>query len=356
MTASKSLAPDYDVEYSAALEIAKQALGYVGRFHTPPTPEVYQLWYRFVEGKHAELCREMAELVEAHSLPLSQLLDIGLRHFPTIDNADASQRASSGLASEIASLQLLLQDQSDAGRVFDKQVSATSQELQQASANSQMLQRCINDVLASNARMQTRLAETDAGLTSAQQQIRALQSELRDAQKALFVDPLTGVGNRRLFEAAIEQALESSRKTAVADASLCVLTLLDIDNFKRINDTFGHAAADQILRFFADSMQRLGEDATIARLGGDEFAVLHRVEAFDEADLLAQQLLDFFDSTQLVLQPKDVAIGQLSASLGVAVLRNEDDRHSWFERADKLLYGAKRGGRKQVLCEPALGR
>ena len=356
-TLSASSEVEVSSDFSAALELAKKALGYISKLRTPPTPAIYQLWYRYAEGSNAELRDELSELVEAESAPLSQLREICQRYFPEAANAEVSQRAALALANQLEKLQDVLQEQGDAGRDFSQSVNATKNQLNRAPVDSRILQQSIESVLASNARMQAHLAETDAKLSASQQQIQSLQRDLHEAQKAMFVDPLTGLGNRRLFDVTIEQALESAKQTMqTVDAPLCVLSLLDIDGFKIVNDTFGHAAADRVLRFVAENMQRLGKEASIARLGGDEFAILHRVESAEQADLLAQELRDFFDGTELILQPQKLAVGHLTASLGVAVLRKEDDRHSWFDRADKLLYGAKRGGRNQVLCEPPLGR
>ena len=344
-------------DFATAFELAQKALGYISKFRTPPTPAIYQLWYSYAEGRNTKLRDELSDIVNAGSAPLSQLLEICQRYFPEVDDADASQRAAHALVHEIGKLQVVLQNQGEAGREFGESVNATQEKLKRVPIDSRILQQSIEGVLTSNARMQARLEETDARLASSQQQIQSLQRDLHEAQKAMFVDALTGLGNRRLFDVAIDQVFESTRQsTQIDEKSLCVLSLLDLDGFKRINDTFGHPAADRVLRFVAENMQRLGMEASIARLGGDEFAMLHRVDSFEQANLLAEELRDFFDSTELILQPQKIAIGQLTASFGVAVLRKDDDRHSWFDRADKLLYGAKRGGRNQVLCEPALGR
>lgn len=343
-------------DFADALELAKQAMSYISKFRTPPTPAIYQLWYRYTEGRDLKLRDELSGIVDADSVSLSQLQEISQRYFPEVDQPEVPQRAASALIHEIEKLQLVVQDQGDAGRKFGQSVNATQEELKRIPIDSRILQQSIERVLASNAQMQTRLAETDARLTSSQQQIQSLQRDLHEAQKAMFVDPLTGLGNRRLFDVTIDQIIESATRSRIEEKSHCVLSLLDIDGFKRVNDTFGHAAADRVLQFVAENMQRLAMEASIARLGGDEFAVLHRVESFEQADRLAQELRDFFDGTELTLQPQNLAIGHLTTSFGVAILRDDDDRQSWFDRADKLLYGAKRGGRNQVLCEPALGR
>ncbi len=114
--------------------------------------------------------------------PLSQLLEICQRYFPKVDDADASQRAAH-VVHEIGKLQVVLQNQGEAGREFGESVNATQEKLKRVPMDSRILQQSIEGVLASNARMQARLQETDARLASSQQQIQSLQRDLHEAQR-----------------------------------------------------------------------------------------------------------------------------------------------------------------------------
>ncbi len=345
-----------ETRFGEIFAVAKEALTYIGLFRTPPTPEIYQLWYRFVEGADEKLRAELSKAMDARAINSSQLDELYHRYFPTSVDFDTHAHIGNSLAEQLAAVQELLQEQSQAQNEFGHSVQSTRASLRAPALDSAALSRCVEQMLASNSQMQSKLADTDRRLNSSQQQIQSLQSELHQAQKAMFTDNLTGVSNRRFFDLLMLQTTAGSSRSAETSAGLCVLTLIDMDGFKRINDSFGHAAADEVLRHLASVMQRIVGAGSLARLGGDEFAVVHRVDTFELADQLAEDLRKSFSAKQLVLQRSGITIGSLTASMGVAVLRDDDDHHSWFERADKLLYAAKNAGRNRVMLEPRRGR
>ncbi|MGH2799185.1 MAG: putative bifunctional diguanylate cyclase/phosphodiesterase, partial [Thermoleophilaceae bacterium] len=173
-------------------------------------------------------------------------------------------------------------------------------------------------------------------LEQAVRQLETLQHELE--RKALY-DSLTQLANRSLFHNRLEHVLTSRRP------GVCVL-LLDIDEFKAVNDSHGHHAGDQLLKAVADRLRGcVREGDTAARLGGDEFALLLD-RAGGEADALsvAERLLRDFD------ERIEVAGERLSVhvSLGIAVgVPGSDDPDELLRRADVALYEAKRRGKGQ---------
>jgi diguanylate cyclase (GGDEF)-like protein len=181
-------------------------------------------------------------------------------------------------------------------------------------------------------------------LEQAVRQLETLQHELE--RKALY-DSLTQLANRSLFTNRLEHVLKSRRP------GVCVL-LLDIDEFKAVNDSHGHHAGDQLLRAVAERMRAcVREGDTAARLGGDEFALLLD-RAGGEADALtvAERLLRDFDARI------EVAGERLSVhvSLGIAVgIPGHDTPDELMRRADVALYEAKRRGKGQFcVFEPAM--
>ena len=158
------------------------------------------------------------------------------------------------------------------------------------------------------------------------------------------VDPLTGVYNRRkLFELAEREFARADRYPS----PLSVL-MLDIDDFKAVNDTYGHAAGDRLLEEVADICRNsLRETDILGRYGGEEFAVvLPSTERRDVATVVAERLRKAIGAASV-----DVGEESLSAtvSIGVAERRESDeDVHVLFERADEALYEAKAGGKDQV--------
>ncbi|HEX2256822.1 MAG TPA: GGDEF domain-containing protein [Afifellaceae bacterium] len=151
-------------------------------------------------------------------------------------------------------------------------------------------------------------------------------------------DPLTGLANRVLFADRLGHALARSRRRGRPGA----LLLLDLDGFKRLNDTFGHAAGDRALVAVAARLRGcLRETDTVARLGGDEFAVvLDGLAAADDAHRAVARIRAAL-AAPLALDPAGAPLA-LSASIGLAFFRGHEPADGLLRRADDQLYAAKR--------------
>lgn len=162
------------------------------------------------------------------------------------------------------------------------------------------------------------------------------------ALQAAMTDPLTGCANRRAFTVQVDDAL----KTARSGQSVGIL-LTDIDRFKAVNDTHGHAVGDVVIRHFAAVLREgVRTSDVMARLGGEEFCVLLRGTDLAGAEALAMRLGD-----QLREHParEGGATIRVTASFGVATARPDEDWAALFARADRALYEAKSAGRDRVI-------
>ncbi|WP_374340918.1 EAL domain-containing protein [Methyloversatilis sp.] len=152
-------------------------------------------------------------------------------------------------------------------------------------------------------------------------------------------DVLTDLPNRLLFDDRFEQAIEQARRTQ----QRCTLLFLDLDSFKVVNDTLGHAVGDHLLRAVAQRLREtLRRSDTLARLGGDEFVVLSGTAQPDDASRLALKLLNALS------EPFDLGGEQIriSASIGIAVFPDHGvDRNVLMRAADIAMYSAKAQGR-----------
>lgn len=158
-------------------------------------------------------------------------------------------------------------------------------------------------------------------------------------------DPLTGMANRTLLNERLEQAVLSGQRRGESFA----LLITDLDRFKIINDTLGHAVGDHVLRQIGERLKVLLRDTdTVARLGGDEFAVLAKIDTRDQVGLIAAKVLDQFDA------PFDVEGGALTvrASIGVALFpQHGREVDLLMARADMAMYRAKESGSRFAVFE-----
>lgn len=199
-----------------------------------------------------------------------------------------------------------------------------------------------------DARLQSTARQLNASLQESNARLTAANAQL---QKQAFADPLTLLPNRLLFEDRLSHALrllDRSRQRG-AGPRLAVM-FVDLDGFKPINDSFGHAAGDAILRSAAERLRLQARDSdTVARVGGDEFLIL--LENLDDpADCLAvaHRLLHALG------QPFEVAgkTVQIACSIGIVVYPDHGERDKLVANADAAMYAAKRaGGNSYALFE-----
>jgi diguanylate cyclase (GGDEF)-like protein/PAS domain S-box-containing protein len=154
-------------------------------------------------------------------------------------------------------------------------------------------------------------------------------------------DPLTGLLNRRGFEAALVAHVARCQRYGAAGA----LLMLDLDGFKAVNDRLGHAAGDQLLQSTAAAlMSRLRQSDVVARLGGDEFAVLLPIQNRHEAEAVAESLLETI-RTRVTTGP-DGEAGLVSASIGVALMSDgQSTAEALLANADVAMYASKTAGK-----------
>ncbi len=165
-------------------------------------------------------------------------------------------------------------------------------------------------------------------------------------------DGLTGAFNKRYFSDSLRQEFKHAQRNGQPLA----LVLLDLDNFKRVNDSHGHAAGDEILRSTVDGIARtLREHEIFARYGGEEFVLLLRNSDLGSALQVAERIRHLIQAMEVEWDNKLISV---TASLGVASTSNEDNSSPelLFQSADQSLYRAKRAGRNRVCGTNATGR
>jgi diguanylate cyclase (GGDEF)-like protein len=157
-------------------------------------------------------------------------------------------------------------------------------------------------------------------------------------------DPLTGLFNRRVFFEQLEQ--ERAKVARLSNYSV-VLLMLDLDFFKRVNDIYGHASGDAVLKAFADIARNNSRTIDIpARLGGEEFAILLIGADKNDSQIMAER---FRKQVEEIVIAHELGLVRITVSIGAAcVLADDINGEAVMNRADAALYKAKENGRNQI--------
>jgi len=323
---------------------AAAALASMREYDLPPTPCHYAIWFEYHAGRHLPLRRALSVALSNRrridSRMMAELYDLFL--------AGGSERQA---AQEVRAMLVDAKDKLDRAGADAKHYGSTLREAvgemqRSATPRAEVIRRLAEETAAISAKSSRLSAE----LAASSRRIAELEQQLAAAHKASMTDALTSLPNRRAFDAMV---LEQAGRAMNTGAPLALL-MLDIDHFKRINDTWGHTVGDAVIRHVGQTIaQHIVEPACAARYGGEEFAVLLPGLGLDAAVAHAEGIRRTLAQRRLSLRANAESIGQVTVSIGAAVYEPGEPIKTWIERADAALYDAKRQGRNRVAARSA---
>lgn len=327
-------------EESAA--ILRRALQLMSPHKAGYHPVSYAVWYEHAADLNPGLSRELDKLLAADSL----LSDIEICRLHALHIAGRDVQAF-----ELAQNQLreVLGDSEKEAAHAERTVKRFTLTLDDAIAEARrheggddIFAERVSRVLAEASMLQTVLGLLHQQLTKQREEVDHVMERLERAQTEPLRDPLTGLNNLHGLRRAVESR-EGSELTGVA------FLAVDIDHFKRVNDTHGHVIGDKVLARVADILREhiTGEDLA-ARLGGDEFALLACGKSLDAAAALAEDIRDTTARTVITHSDGMQYPDAVTLSIGVATSESGDTLESLRHRADEALYDAKESGRNRV--------
>ncbi len=195
----------------------------------------------------------------------------------------------------------------------------------------------ISRVVESNRRLENDLVVSKYKLESQAQELDRTRKEAR-------TDALCNVGNRK----AVDETLQFMVSRYHSENRSFGLMLIDIDHFKRINDTFGHQAGDEVLTSISLALKEcVRPEDFVGRLGGDEFCILLEGLKAEDAQLVGSRIRSTIELYDFSINDSGQST-VVTMSMGLAVMRTEDDAVSLYERADQALYKSKQLGRNRL--------
>lgn len=202
----------------------------------------------------------------------------------------------------------------------------------ESSGSGAMVVDAVAKILAANNKLQDRLSD-------AEHKIQVQTEELREQYSEARTDALTGLANRRAFDAELEKNISGFHKNHRPVS----LLLFDVDHFKRFNDTHGHLAGDEVLRNIGKAMSQIvkGSDKP-CRYGGEEFALVMPNTKIEEARTAAERVRKTIETMDMSFEGKTLHV---TASIGLAEVATGDDAAQLIRRSDAAVYTAKNAGR-----------
>ena len=320
-----------------------------------PTPTNYSVWHSHISGENPGLSRSIQELV-ARAIPITdEMLSDFWRRFcaPAMDPSvvtDAGERLGrvmASIAESISGAGAATSGFTDALARFGDEIVAAVRMPDMAGVMREATRR----MLVETKRMVEGARGLDGDLRGASREVQDLRNDLEEARRQAMSDPLTSVANRKAFD----ERLAREMAAASASGSDLALLLLDIDHFKRFNDSFGHVIGDEALKLVAHALVAgvKGRDM-VARYGGEEFAVILPATSLAHALGLANGLGAAVKGRRMLLKSTGRDLGRITVSLGVARYRPGESASDLVRRADAALYAAKNRGRDMACDEGVL--
>ena len=188
-----------------------------------------------------------------------------------------------------------------------------------------------------------KLTNMSAQVQQLEQQSKTFEKRIKEEQAKSLQDALTKLGNRAAFDEHFEKQIHRYQQNKFDLA----ITVIDLDDFKRINDTYGHIAGDKTLQVIANTLKKvIDDDVFVGRYGGEEFVLIFshvdKEAVIKKLNILRKKVA----SLPFTFKNDRVSI---TLSIGVTLIEQNDNVHSAFERADAALYQAKKTGKNKVI-------
>jgi len=243
-----------------------------------------------------------------------------------------------------------LEELSDAAGGYHEKLEYYSEKINQINSINDINQ-LLEDIMQETQKMQNNVLKyrddlvfARAEISEAQNQINQLETKLQEMSEQVQEDHLTGALNRRGFDKAFEREIT---QLARSKGMLC-FALLDIDNFKQLNDTHGHQVGDDALKYLVEAVKEtVRRDDVISRYGGEEFAILLPNSGLKAAISTVARIRRYL-TKKFFLHGNNRLL--ITFSAGVAQYQSGESQESLFKRADEALYFAKRNGKNQIVA------
>lgn len=341
--------PEIDFEYVTS--VAEKAMRIMAEHRVPPTPNNYQVWFKYSLGSPPELKRAIDILIgnkrkfDAITNRDLLLTYVGSQALDDEAASNASQQLHSVMASAKQFLTAAIADNRSQikaiGEVADRSETGLDPRL------------LIESLMTELAKAATRATKLETGFVEKTRELDTIRDSLSKSEERAKTDILTGLPNRR----ALDEFFRTAQIAAMEKGEPLSVLLIDIDHFKTFNDSFGHGVGDQVLRLMAKVLrERVREIDLPARYGGEELIAVFPGADLATCEAVAERIRRSISECRITRRSTGEVLPNITVSVGVGQFQPGESMSELIERCDRALYLAKRTGRNRVVTENALGR
>ena len=331
----------YEQDRNASGEILRLLIQKMAAHPAAFTPLTYTVWYEFVTGINPALSKSLTALLDnGATLDDKAVEKLYLKHISEFC-ADEQKESLQQLLGKIAGFTAETDKQA---HQFGNNLQAYGNTLKQ-NLDASKLDELIYSMTGDTDKMRGSMQSLQTELAASKDQVEKLHKELQSARGEALIDPLTGILNRRGFEGAAKQIFDDP---SALEKGVCAL-MIDIDHFKKVNDTYGHLFGDKIIRGVAETVKSKvrGQDS-VARVGGEEFAVLLTETDIKGAQTVAEHVRQSIERSKVRRLDSQEHISGITISIGVSKYSSGENVADLLDHADKALYLSKQQGRNRT--------
>lgn len=310
-----------------------------------PTPLNFELWLHYLGDPEGPLGKEIRRVLEAGE-PFTEAVSdmLAAEYLPRGRLSDEIRDAGRVLDRELASVAGAIAKAHKSQAEYGQVLAGASADMQAAS-EPEGLRAVVDGLTTATRKVQKQNQDLEKRLDASTREVARLREHLEQVRRDAMTDALTNLANRKAFDEHLDACVESAQR----DGRELMLAVVDIDHFKRFNDTWGHQTGDQVIRYVASVLGRLARTPRMAaRYGGEEFAVIFPGEDAQTVEAALNAVRTEIASRSLRRRSTDDELGAVTISAGYARMVRGETASALLERADAALYESKRNGRNQV--------
>jgi len=328
-----------------AYELARKVIADMERRQIWPTALNYELWLHFVANPDGALAQEIERLLSTGEVITEDVSEqLAAAYLPKARLNEQIRDAGDQLNRELVAVSQAIKQAQRSSEQYGQTLAGAGRTLSEA-VDAAMLKKLVDTLTGATKRVQRENKSLEKRLDESTAEVGRLREHLEQVRRDATTDALTNLANRKAFDDELGRCCTE----ATDKCEHLSLAVIDIDHFKRFNDTWGHQTGDQVIRYVSSVIGRMAPPPRFAaRYGGEEFAMIFPSERAADVISALEEIRVEVSSRTLKRRSTNEDLGTITVSAGIADFKFGEKMESLIERADEALYASKRNGRNLI--------